>query len=196
MLSFGALAITAAAVAGDTITVSVFPTKDGFSVKQGIDKSAAAQVIFEDTLLKTGWGKLDIKTNKEFSDELQMKSAGVGEGYVTASHIATLYANMLPITFQSGGPSKEVTRFLDTQEAWTKVVLCMRSPSLPARLLSLYLSHARRSSLFLRLLRLVFCRTYLSFVSIICRALPPFHTHRNRLRPMLATTIGEWWVGL
>ena len=49
-----------------------------------------------------------------------MQAAGIGEGYATASHIATLFANMMPITFSSGAPPKAVTDFLNTQEAWAK----------------------------------------------------------------------------
>lgn len=90
-------------VVAEGIKLSVYASQGTFEVKEGVlDKSAAAMVSFEDDLLKTGWGTLDINTNSAFDDATQMEAAGIGEGYATASHIATLYANMLPITFRFG----------------------------------------------------------------------------------------------
>ena len=46
-----------------------------------------AVAYYNDTLEKKGWDTLFIKTNKIFSDEIQMESAGRLEGYLTRKRI-------------------------------------------------------------------------------------------------------------
>jgi hypothetical protein len=52
-----------------------------------------AVAYYNDTLEKKGWDTLFIKTNKIFSDEIQMESAGRLEGYLTRKRIYNHYIN-------------------------------------------------------------------------------------------------------
>ena len=52
-----------------------------------------AVVYYNYTLEKKGWDTLSIKTNKIFSDEIQMESAGRLEGYLTRKRIYNHYIN-------------------------------------------------------------------------------------------------------
>ena len=52
-----------------------------------------AVAYYNDTLEKKGWDTLSIKTNKIFSDEIQMESAGRLEGYLTRKRIYNHYIN-------------------------------------------------------------------------------------------------------
>ena len=52
-----------------------------------------AVAYYNYTLEKKGWDTLSIKTNKIFSDEIQMESAGRLEGYLTRKRIYNHYIN-------------------------------------------------------------------------------------------------------
>lgn len=60
---------------------------------------------FTDSLFQTGWGILQIKTNKLFSDPVQMYAAGWLEGTLTADQIYPHFQNIYNLFFGKNSPS-------------------------------------------------------------------------------------------
>ena len=81
------------------------------------EAGAVAWGTFEDTLNSTGWGILNIHTASLVQDGVQYEAAGMVEGYLTASHIATAFENALDYVF-NGNVSEPAMDFLKKQRSW------------------------------------------------------------------------------
>jgi hypothetical protein len=104
-----------------TIEGSVVLSAQGvYSFKAGLDTTAAAWGTFEDTLLSTGWGVLDIRTSPALSDVQQHHAAGYLEGALTAKHIHNTYINVLGFTFHGKPVPGSVLKFMNDQDAWAR----------------------------------------------------------------------------
>ena len=105
--------------------VSVVLGQDGqYTLNDELDASAAAQATFEDGLLTTGWGILNIKSNGTYPDEQQAFAAGMAEGFLTAPHIYNTATNLYPNVFSASvrNTSQVSTKVID----FMKTKLCVQ----------------------------------------------------------------------
>ena len=75
---------------------------------------------FDDTLNKTGWGELNIRTSSKATDVQQHHAAGFLEGALTAKHIYTTYLNTMQFTFHGRAVPASVTAFMSAQDEWAR----------------------------------------------------------------------------
>ena len=81
---------------------------------------AVAYGTFADTLNKTGWGTLNIRTNgTSNTDAEQHYGAGFLEGVLTANGIYDNYLNTMAFTFKNGVVPPAVETFMNDQYAWS-----------------------------------------------------------------------------
>lgn len=110
------------------IEASVF--YDGeYTVKVGLDTTAAAWGSFANTLNITGWGVLDIRTSGVYTDVVQHHAAGVLEGALTAAQIYPTYLNNNGFTFHGNNAPPKVVAFMAQQDAWTRAQIKGADPS-------------------------------------------------------------------
>ena len=114
----------AGVLAADT-SVSVFVkdqviTEVQYGTTSKVDAAAVGQ--FQDTLMTTGWGILDVKGHKHASDLDQAFASGVVEGLLTFQRIHDHYQNMYKSHFGSLSASEveQVKEWLGKQYNWTK----------------------------------------------------------------------------
>jgi len=132
LLALAGVAVSDASVTRVSVT-SEAVVQDGkrtlvFSVEAS--PGAAKEVAtgsFEDGLLSTGWGILNVETNNAYSDRDQAFAAGMAEGFLTAHHIYAAQQNLYPSVFGKNVTGRddvrpEVVEFMDRQEAWTRVM--------------------------------------------------------------------------
>ena len=105
-------------------TVYYSATSNKYAIKQNIiDKeNGIAYGTFENTLQKTGWGILNVETNKNYQDNNQAYAAGILEGFLTAADIENTFYNLAPNIFGNAtkAPSQETQNFLNQQERYWK----------------------------------------------------------------------------
>lgn len=92
---------------------------------------SCAYGFYNDTLLKTGWGTLDIKagfSGKLCSDKDIMFASGYLEGVLTARSIAKAYKNVWPFFYKNqSSVEKKTKEFLNNQEKWMKQQISIAS---------------------------------------------------------------------
>eukprot|EP00455_Lapot_gusevi_P032362 TRINITY_DN3529_c0_g1_i3.p1 TRINITY_DN3529_c0_g1~~TRINITY_DN3529_c0_g1_i3.p1 ORF type:complete len:535 (-),score=171.08 TRINITY_DN3529_c0_g1_i3:144-1748(-) len=74
----------------------------------------------------TGWGLLQVHTDKHFADNMQARAGGYLEGYMTAERIYQQYLN----TFPSGGLPVKVVEFLQQNQLYLSQQI-MQNPNDP-----------------------------------------------------------------
>eukprot|EP01088_Endostelium_zonatum_P017361 TRINITY_DN508_c1_g1_i1.p1 TRINITY_DN508_c1_g1~~TRINITY_DN508_c1_g1_i1.p1 ORF type:complete len:545 (-),score=115.19 TRINITY_DN508_c1_g1_i1:56-1690(-) len=91
-----------------------------YHFKEGIDRLAVAYGEYVDEIQKDGWGKLHITTNAQYGDDIQLRAAGILEGYLTADRIYQHYTNLLPVFFPNGQMTASVKNWFEAQNTWIR----------------------------------------------------------------------------
>ncbi|KAG2464006.1 phospholipase B-like 1 [Polypterus senegalus] len=93
-------------------------------VKEGVmDKNGAAYGYFNDTLIHSGWGVLEVQAGygpKLPNVENVMFAAGYLEGYLTAQKMSIHYSNMYPQLITDPSIIGPVTDFMSKQDTWAR----------------------------------------------------------------------------
>jgi hypothetical protein len=87
-------------------------------VKGKIDQKGVATVFFQDDMMTTGWGILNVHTNKDYHDDKQMYAAGYAEGAITWERIYQNFQNMYQEFFGDKKPEQNILDFFAKQNAW------------------------------------------------------------------------------
>jgi hypothetical protein len=97
---------------------------------------AAAKLVFRDLIDKSGWSFLTVTTNSSVSDEVQARTAGKGEGYITATRILQNWRNtMSGYCVKSSDYCDKLKIYMDSNLKW------MRSEILANKEVSAYWYH-------------------------------------------------------
>ncbi|XP_034564189.1 phospholipase B-like 1 isoform X1 [Notolabrus celidotus] len=103
-------------------------------VKEGLMETAGgAYGYFNDTLLLTGWGVLEISAGHGVAqqDETTFFLAGYLEGYLTAGQMFHHYHNMYPQLIKDEKVLNPLKRFLSKQDQWAREQVKLRRASDP-----------------------------------------------------------------
>jgi hypothetical protein len=93
--------------------------RKSYTFKTGVmDHKGVAWGRVNDTLLETGWVKLDVRTNKENDDRTQMYAAGFVEGVLTAERIWQMYNNTYSYVFTDEASTTPYRQWFAQQRAW------------------------------------------------------------------------------
>uniref|UniRef100_A0A646QBX4 Phospholipase B-like n=1 Tax=Thelotornis mossambicanus TaxID=1328036 RepID=A0A646QBX4_9SAUR len=104
-------------------TVYWLEAEKTFEVRDVLDKNGDAYGYYNDTVLSTGWGILEIKAgygNQSVSNEIFMYAAGFLEGYLTASHMSDHVANLYPEMITDVIVEQKIKDFMQKQDEWTR----------------------------------------------------------------------------
>ncbi len=83
-------------------------------------RDAVAWASFQDTLLETGWGVLDVQTNGAAEDNDQGFAAGLLEGWLTAKHIHSTAKNLAQEIFKNFSMPHDIGAFFEAQDKWAR----------------------------------------------------------------------------
>uniref|UniRef100_A0A3Q2R3Z7 Phospholipase B-like n=1 Tax=Fundulus heteroclitus TaxID=8078 RepID=A0A3Q2R3Z7_FUNHE len=104
-------------------------------LKEGVmAKDGGAYGFFNDTLLLSGWGVLEIKAGfggTAQDDEITFFLAGYLEGYLTAGQMFSHYTNMYPELVKDEQVLIPLKRFLSLQDSWAREQVTLRRNSDP-----------------------------------------------------------------
>ncbi|XP_029934290.1 phospholipase B-like 1 [Myripristis murdjan] len=117
-----------ATVYWDTAQKSVI-LKDGVMEQEG-----GAYGYFNDTLLLSGWGVLEVRAGYGVStqeDEITYFLAGYLEGYLTAEQMFSHYANMYPQMIKDEKVLNPLKKFLSKQDYWAREQVKLKRNSDP-----------------------------------------------------------------
>ncbi|XP_060950424.1 phospholipase B-like 1 [Limanda limanda] len=93
-------------------------------LKEGVmETDGGAYGYFNDTLLLSGWGVLEIRAGYggiPQEDETTFFLAGYLEGYLTAGQMFTHYSNMYPQLIKNESVLNPLKTFLSTQDRWAR----------------------------------------------------------------------------
>lgn len=123
MISLFLIAITLATAVAEVKEGSVVFREGEFHFIKSIEKNAIAYGRYNDTMLETGWGVLDIKTTQKvqkYNGGQVMFAVGMLEGVLTAQRIQQQYANDYPHFFKADLKDK-ICSFFSKNEMWTKM---------------------------------------------------------------------------
>ncbi|AWP17364.1 putative phospholipase B-like 1 [Scophthalmus maximus] len=99
-------------------------------LKEGVmETDGGAYGYFNDTLLLSGWGVLEIRAGYggiPQGDETTFFLAGYLEGYLTAGQMFTHYSNMYPQLIKSENVLSPLKKFLSTQDQWAREQVKLR----------------------------------------------------------------------
>eukprot|EP01089_Gocevia_fonbrunei_P003468 TRINITY_DN13445_c0_g1_i1.p1 TRINITY_DN13445_c0_g1~~TRINITY_DN13445_c0_g1_i1.p1 ORF type:complete len:542 (+),score=120.42 TRINITY_DN13445_c0_g1_i1:50-1675(+) len=103
-----------------TGTVHYDSSSNTYTLVTGIDHEGVAYGEFVDEMHKDGWGKLNIQTNAQYGDEIQMFAAGYLEGAFTHERIYDHYVNVWSYLFKNiSTPMPDVLHtWFKTQHSW------------------------------------------------------------------------------
>ncbi|KAG7271330.1 hypothetical protein CRUP_037279, partial [Coryphaenoides rupestris] len=105
-------------------------------LKEGVldPVGGGAYGFFNDTLLSSGWGVLEVRAghgeNPE-PDKITFFLAGYLEGYLTARQIMDHYTNMYPQLIRSPEVLHKVQEFMTQQDAWSRQQVKLNQSSDP-----------------------------------------------------------------
>ncbi|XP_010790306.1 phospholipase B-like 1, partial [Notothenia coriiceps] len=105
-------------------------------LKEGVMESeGGAYGFFNDTLLLSGWGVLEISAGhgagSTQEDETTFFLAGYLEGYLTAGQMFSHYSNMYPQFLKDEKVLNPLKRFLSKQDQWSREQVRLRRHSDP-----------------------------------------------------------------
>ncbi|KAM4714944.1 phospholipase B-like 1 [Anableps anableps] len=104
-------------------------------LKEGVmAKDGGAYGYFNDTLLLSGWGILEIKAGfggAAQDDEITFFLAGYLEGYLTAGQMFSHYTNMFPQLIKDEQVLIPLKHFMSKQDAWAREQATLRRNSDP-----------------------------------------------------------------
>lgn len=103
-LSFLMFVITIQSNQSSTRYFSVYLVRDNYVVHETFDESAIATAKYVSDYNDDGWGKLYIKSNKNFDDLTQAFAVGYLEGQITQEKIYQHYTNYRLNDFKDGFP--------------------------------------------------------------------------------------------
>ncbi|KAM9832407.1 phospholipase B-like 1 [Neosynchiropus ocellatus] len=115
-------------------TVTWDPAQKSVILKEGVmEATGGASGFFNDTLLLSGWGVLEITAGYGGTqeDETTLFLAGYLEGYLTAQQMFTHYSNMFPQLIKDEKVLNPVKIFLSKQNQWARQQVKLRSDGDP-----------------------------------------------------------------
>lgn len=104
-------------------TVYWKPEDNEVLVKDILDKKGDAYGYYNDSVLTTGWGVLEIRagySSQNLSNNIIMFLAGFLEGYLTAPHMHDHFTNLYPQLIKEASIVNKVQDFLERQDKWTR----------------------------------------------------------------------------
>nr|XP_023685648.1 phospholipase B-like 1 [Paramormyrops kingsleyae] len=120
-------AVTLTFVKADKMQVATVYWDDAHKtvlLKEGVmEKQGDAYGYFNDTLLQTGWGVLELRAGygaTPRSDEITHYLAGYLEGYLTAQQMFSHYSNMYPELITDQKTLIAVKNFMSKQDSWVR----------------------------------------------------------------------------
>ncbi|XP_049738490.1 phospholipase B-like 1 [Elephas maximus indicus] len=104
-------------------TVYWMSSEKTMQVKDVLDKKGDAYGYYNDSVLTTGWGVLEIKAgygSQALSNDIIMFAAGYLEGYLTAPHMYDHFTNLYPQLIKKPSIVDKVQDFIEKQDQWTR----------------------------------------------------------------------------
>ncbi|XP_004693314.2 PREDICTED: phospholipase B-like 1 [Condylura cristata] len=99
------------------------PAEKTVEIKNVLDKGGDAYGFYNDSVMTTGWGILEIKAgygSQDLSNDVIMFVAGFLEGYLTASQMYDHFTNLYPQLIKKSPIVDKVQEFLEKQDQWTR----------------------------------------------------------------------------
>ncbi|XP_054974200.1 phospholipase B-like 1 isoform X1 [Sorex araneus] len=99
------------------------PDEQRVEIKTTLDKKGDAYGYYNDSVLTTGWGILEIRAgygSQDLTDEITMFVAGALEGYLTAPHMYDHFVNLYPQLIKKPFIVDKVKDFMMKQDEWTR----------------------------------------------------------------------------
>ncbi|XP_037370205.1 phospholipase B-like 1 [Talpa occidentalis] len=99
------------------------PAEKTVHIKPVLDKTGDAYGFYNDSVMTTGWGVLEIKAgygSQDLSNDIIMFVAGFLEGYLTASQMYDHFTNLYPQLIKKSSIVDKVQEFLEKQDQWTR----------------------------------------------------------------------------